>query len=329
MSGARGTALQLPFIAIDTMGQPMTLKADLADAACKRSYVLSKLRFTKRLRRKWKARAKAPVVVHTMGKVGSTSVCNAIAQAQDERPVFHTHFLSDYIITRLEADSKALFRSHQEQLSLPLLWRSAFLQQQIKAAADTGEWKFVTLTRDPVARNVSAFFENIYLTPARSNGTIHVAAPLYGIDTEIPAGDTDILVELFLTRWSDHAGPAQFYEREFGQVLGLDLYAQAFDHASGYQIYAGNGVNALLIRLEDMNGSINRVLEDFIEVPGIELTHENPSAGKPYGDLYKNLIARLRLDDDYLDEMYGSRYARHFYTAAELGRFRRRWSRPA
>ncbi len=305
----------------------MTLKRDLVDAACKRSYALSKLRFTKRLRRNWNACPKAPVVVHTMGKVGSTSVCNAIAKAQRERLVFHTHFMSDYIITRLEADSKALFRAHQEQLSLPLLWRSEFLHQRIKAASDTGEWKFVTLTRDPVARNVSAFFENIYVTPGRSRGTVQVAAPLYDIDTEIGIDDTDVLVELFLTQWSDHSGPAQFYQREFAQVLGLDVYAQPFDHHRGYQIYTKNGINALLIRLEDMDRATSRVLEAFLELPGIDLSHENTSADKPYGDLYKKLIARLKLNDAYLDEMYGSRYARHFYTADELDAFRARWAR--
>jgi len=304
----------------------MKLKSVLIDAACERSYTLSKLRFRKRLRRTWRANRNAPVIVHTMAKVGSTGIRNAIEKAVNDRLVFNTHFLSENVITRLEETSKSLFHSQRERLSLPLLWRSEFLREQLITAENKDKWKFISLTRDPVARNISAFFQNIFITPGTSNETIRINSPLYDIDTEVSIQDTELLVELFLTKWADHTGPADFFERDFVEFLGLDVYAQAFDHNKGYQIYAENGINAIIIKLENITVTTNAVLANFLGLPGIDLKNENVSAAKPFGELYKRFISGIRLSDNYLDEMYGSRYAQHFYTPEELGKFRRRWA---
>lgn len=49
------------------------------------------------------------------------------------------------------------------------------------------------------------------------------------------------------------------------------------------------------------------------------------SSQKPYAQAYKALKQNIRFDDDFLDMMYNSKYAQHFYTAEELEQFRARW----
>ena len=54
----------------------------------------------------------------------------------------------------------------------------------------------------------------------------------------------------------------------------------------------------------------------------------NTAEDKSYADLYKAFRRELRLPDAYLDRVYGSRSAHHFYSPAELVAFRRKWSAP-
>ena len=303
------------------------LKRVITGYACKRSYTFSKLRFLKQLRRKWKSTKSSPIVVHTMGKVGSTTVLNAVQNLAGDRLVFHTHYLAKEITDPIELRCKTMFHSHRTQLPLKLLWRSEFLYHQLlNAGSKQDKWKFITLTRDPVARNISAFFENVFITPRGTDETIKVFSPFYNIDTETNIQDTEKLIELFFSKWADHHGPADFFEREFKGILGLDLYAKDFPRQHGYQIYSGNKADAILIRLEDFNSTTSTALAKFLGIQGIDLLCQNMTTIKPYGHVYKKIISNIKLDNSYLDEMYGSRYAKHFYTSEEIAGFRRRWT---
>ena len=62
-------------------------------------------------------------------------------------------------------------------------------------------------------------------------------------------------------------------------------------------------------------------------VPGakpIEILHENSTTGG-YAENYRRFIETLRPPKDYLDQMYDSRFARHFYSRDEIVSFRARW----
>jgi hypothetical protein len=58
----------------------------------------------------------------------------------------------------------------------------------------------------------------------------------------------------------------------------------------------------------------------------LRIERENASADEPYAEAWSHFIDRIRIPDAYLDVMYGSRLARHFYTASEIEAFRARWS---
>jgi len=51
------------------------------------------------------------------------------------------------------------------------------------------------------------------------------------------------------------------------------------------------------------------------------------SAEKPYSEAYGEFLRRVVLNEDYVDRLLGSKYARHFYSPEELGRFRTKWLR--
>ena len=49
------------------------------------------------------------------------------------------------------------------------------------------------------------------------------------------------------------------------------------------------------------------------------------SANKAYARAYEEFTSRIRFDESFLETMYGSRFARHFYSDAERDAFRSRW----
>ena len=56
-----------------------------------------------------------------------------------------------------------------------------------------------------------------------------------------------------------------------------------------------------------------------------ELVSANRAAEKPYPRHYKEFKDWLVLPAEYLDHMYGSKFAQHFYSPSELERFWQKW----
>jgi len=70
-------------------------------------------------------------------------------------------------------------------------------------------------------------------------------------------------------------------------------------------------------------------VRDFLGLSAFELVESNTAEDKSYADLYKAFRRQLRLPEAYLDRVYGSRFAHHFYGPAEVDAFRRKWSAAA
>jgi hypothetical protein len=55
------------------------------------------------------------------------------------------------------------------------------------------------------------------------------------------------------------------------------------------------------------------------------MVRANEGGGKNYATLYDDFRKRIRIPASYVDEMLDSRYARHFYSGAELSKVREAW----
>ena len=83
----------------------------------------------------------------------------------------------------------------------------------------------------------------------------------------------------------------------------------------------------LLLRQENLDAA-PAALGGFLGRPApVPVPARNEAATKEYAGRYREFLASVRLPEPVLDEVYGSRYARHFYADSELERFRRRWTR--
>jgi len=116
-----------------------------------------------------------------------------------------------------------------------------------------------------------------------------------------------------------------WFDRELKSVFGVDVYAIPFDPAKGYEIYESEKARVLLVRLEDLRSRAPVAFGDFLGLGDFRLADTNVAEAKGYADVYRRFVASVRLPHDYIERMYDSRYARHFYSEDELDAFRLRW----
>ena len=97
-----------------------------------------------------------PIITYQMGKVGSSTVQASLVAVDPERPIYHVHFLNPARVREIEQQRRNYFGTEKISL-LRRPWLSEFLFKQIRK--QNRNWKIVTLVREPIARNISTFFE--------------------------------------------------------------------------------------------------------------------------------------------------------------------------
>jgi hypothetical protein len=219
--------------------------------------------------------------------------------------VFHVHRMDAGHLERMRAARRALgwtvgrVPAH-DRLGLRLR----------RALVDRGERPaVVTLVRDPVARNLSSFFEHLDAIYGRARAEETVSPERMARD--------------FLGRYT-HREPLTWFDDEMRPVLGIDVYAHRFC-ASGHQTIHAPSCDLLILKSELPNPAKGDALAAFLGVDGIAVRDENRTDQKRKGEAYRRFVAAVQLDAPYLDMMFESRYARHFYTAEERASFRQRY----
>ena len=95
--------------------------------------------------------SKHPIIVYQMGKVGSFSIYMSLKEI---RKTHHVHYLREDIVERLA--------NMQSERGFPVpghLETSQMVNKKYMAKATPV--KYIVLVRDPISRNMSAFFENL------------------------------------------------------------------------------------------------------------------------------------------------------------------------
>jgi hypothetical protein len=144
----------------------------------------------------------------------------------------------------------------------------------------------------------------------------------------IGVDEMDKLANLFMKISNKHAHDDQsltFFDREFKTVLGFDVFSSEFPISKGYNIYRENLADILLIRLENLNECYQQAFKEFLDMDVFSLSKSNVGREKSYASLYKMFKKSVVLPDTFIDEMYSSKHARHFYSAEEICLFREKW----
>ena len=258
----------------------------------------------------------SPLLVYTMPKVGSSSIYVALKQIQQQWPVFHIHSLNMKAIS--ENEKIYVKKWHKGQKPTPV-WQSQFVIQKFKNSFDNKKIKIITLVRDPVARNISHFFETLNLINDYDyNNKLKIQSVRDTIDEITP---------LFFSHFPYHDYALQWFDNELNTIFNTDVYQFEFSKSKGYQIISEGYANVLIIRLENLNKCIDNAMKNFLDLDRLQLIQSNIGANKDYSNLYSAFLENLVLPDSYIDKMYDSKYARHFYSPEEIYNFSEKWRR--
>jgi hypothetical protein len=284
------------------------------------------------------------LLVHTMGKVGTSTIFKSLdlalnAKRQVSRKlgaphstrIWHLHWITE---DRLRENEEFHFdralmckTTHEESRFYPRdVWHGQYLSGVIQERNRNGEKvSIVTLVRDPVARDISSFFEAIEL--------FHSPVELKRL--EAVAGSADafpILEKRFLELYVDDASgtrvdadPTSWLTEQIEKPFGIDLLGSSFETSKGWRVYESDCAEVLLLRMEDIGSCGPEALSSFLGIENIEILSRNVTAEKKYAADYQEFKNRIRLPRKYLDKMYNSRMARKFYSNSELAKFRERW----
>ena len=212
-------------------------------------------------------RKEPPVLIYQMGKVASSSIYRSLVKYYSGG-VFHSHALDSENSTHVKLLNYG--KSNNQKL------------------------KLISLVREPISRNISAFFQNFqerYADLVRNDSVSE-------------------MMKVFIDSYP-HDIPLQWFDQRMKVDFGIDIYNHPFSH-EGYTIVE-NDVAELLVMKHDLNNDLkSNLVSDFIGISSFQILNKNVSSKKSYDRLYKE-FKKLSLPQPYINQMYDSKYMRHFY----------------
>ena len=244
---------------------------------------------------------RVPILVYQMGKVGSSSIYQSLKK-YGCHPVFHVHRINPKNIEAVSRDHlRRSGRSKDERLGV-FLYERIFLRKV--------PVNIITLVRDPIARNISAFFQNFEMFVGRQS---HDWA------------DMDDLISRFLAEYN-HDVPLKWFDDELQAVSGVDVYNYPFPKKEGISQIEEGHCRILMLKLEIDDDCKEKALHNFLKLKKeLHLVNKNIGAAKNYASTYRKFLKHIQLPSDYVQKMTASLFTRHYYSETEIDRIRKRW----
>ncbi len=116
--------------------------------------------------------------------------------------------------------------------------------------------------------------------------------------------------------------------QEFNQHI-LDITAYPFDKEKGYTIIKEGRLEIFVYQLEKLNDIIPE-LSQFATSRGggqsfTELVNGNIGEEKSYAESYKRAKKEIIITQEYFDACFNAPYVHHFYSEADIEKFKARW----
>ncbi|MCI8512129.1 MAG: hypothetical protein HFE83_09060 [Lachnospiraceae bacterium] len=203
--------------------------------------------------------------------------------------------------------------------------------------------KIVTAVRDPVAQNLSFFFQiNTRYCDIpeywRDGGDVqllwdewisHVLGNELQFHRKSSAGRRHIkfsYMEYMNQLYHNVIAMQDFFEKNFQPYNGIDVYACPFDKEKGYSVIQSGNREVFIYQLEKLD-MVKKELGEFLGIEDFELTKDNVGEKKWYAPAYKQALEELKLSKEYVEACYRTRLVRHFYSEVDIQKFRQKWSK--
>ncbi|WP_375202117.1 putative capsular polysaccharide synthesis family protein [Hyphococcus sp.] len=235
-------------------------------------------------------KAKADVIVYTMGKVGSSSVSQSLKAAGVN--CYDVHFLET---ERMGNMLKRYLNNPDLKQTPPHIIESILVRDHIEAS---NQVRVISLIRNPIMRNISAVFQN---TPIRMQK------------------DRDAIFERL--RNTNARTPDIWFKKDFIPVTGIDVFKHDIDSSADHFRFNKGKFDILLLKLEAHDERKSKLISDFLGKK-IVLSRANEANNKWYRDIYKQVMESPgAVRDGYIDECMNLKTIKKFYSDDERQKF--------
>lgn len=246
---------------------------------------------------------KKKVIIYQMGKVASSSIKTSLSQI-NKLDVIHTHHLSSDYTRELNYIKKTM--------GWEITITPDSVENLFSTINDEDELIIITLVREPIGRNISAYFQNLDV--------------IYGQKNAHEKLSQNELLNGFLNKYP-HSIPITWFDRELKATLGVDIYKYEFPKKEGALIINEGRTHILIMRYDIDDSVKQRYLENILSIGNIAIKRANVGTEKPYSSVYKNFINNISFPSSYLTEMLDSKYACHFFDKSELQLLKDQWGK--
>ena len=256
------------------------------------------------------------VVIYQMGKVGSSTVKHSLKDLNLPINLYHVHALTQKRLNWLQKTYRHASKVRGKAVIHDHLVEGIYLRNQLNRNTQQN-WKVITLIRDPVARNISTFFQSL-----------NIFFPEWVKEHNNSQEDINDyvkqMIKLFLSK-ADHQLPLNWFKNFLEPVFGIDVYKQKFPISKGYEIYKNGEVELLLIKLENLDNYASVAFKDFLGIDNFKLKKANITSEKEESQAYSKFKKLIKFPESYLEEMYSSQFVQHFYSQNEIDQLMLKW----
>jgi hypothetical protein len=266
------------------------------------------------------------ILVYQMGKVGSQTISRTLEQNGLGKSVIHTHTLSKH----LDDEIAAWQRIRNGATPLPTALQTSIV---LRNDLSRGEpYRVVTGVRDPIAREISAAFENPFEYGLMEFENVPDRLRTY--PGQMPAVrsliDGDVALHVLtekLKRQDTYDYALNWFDREIKGILGVDVFQYPFDTEAGWAIIEGDECEILIACVERLNELIPTVVSDFVGAASKLDPHPTNIRVRTTGaDAYRHVLRNIHVDRETCDYIYSTRFVRHFYDDSTIQAWTRRWT---
>lgn len=241
------------------------------------------------------------VIVFTMGKVGTLTVCNSL------RAIGYKH---------VHPHSLRYTRPGIHFLKVKLSWLSIakYSFKTILKRIKVWLWKalkreiiIVSGVRDPFSRNVSAYFEQVHYLGGIEEGRSY-----------------EEIVDQFEAH-CEFLAPLDWFDSEMLPLTGIDIFEHPFDVVKGFAEIKKGKFRIFLFRIDKLN-DLESELGSFIKDDRFRIVSTNRSTDGRYKRQLQEFKEKYKYPQSMVDAYSMSKYMRHFYSTDETEKFAQRWA---
>lgn len=251
------------------------------------------------------------ILIYQQGKVASRSIAASIEKSSNlntlKKHSFYNHITkslfknyksTDYYLKQVVNN----FKKIKTKIILELLKRNEKL-------------KIITLVREPISRNISFYFQDFQIPLMDLN--------CHNDNTKVKNTNLDKLISDFYKNFNHFQG-VNWFDNEIKRSFNIDVFDYRFNKDGGVSIIEDKNLQIMIIKLEKIK-KVESNIGDFLGVNNFQLLKKNMSQKKWYNGIYNKFKSEILINNEYINELYDSKYMKHFYSENEINLFKEKY----